>query len=73
MPFFLGIGDQIGFSDPVFQQKYQKASGKSIDDDLTAASLAWEHTVFSGAAHKWEDIKFLQEHWKGPIVLKGEP
>ena len=22
-------------------------------------------------SHSWEDVKFLQEHWDGPIVLKG--
>lgn len=24
-----------------------------------------------GYSHSWEDIAFLKEHWKGPIVLKG--
>lgn len=24
--------------------------------------------VFSGEAHKWEDLKLLKENWKGPIV-----
>ena len=71
VPFFLGIGDQIGFSDPVFQKKYHEMSGKSIEDDITAASVAWENVVFSGAAHTWEDLEFLKEHWKGPVVLKG--
>lgn len=27
--------------------------------------------VFPGHSKSWEDIKFLQEHWDGPIVLKG--
>lgn len=72
VPFWQGIGDQIGFTDPVFKKKYQDANdGKWLEDDLKAVSIAWENVVFSGAAHKWEDLKFLKEHWKGPIVLKG--
>lgn len=27
--------------------------------------------VFSGAAHSWEELAHLREHWEGPIVLKG--
>jgi lactate 2-monooxygenase len=45
----------------------------SVQEDLTKASLAWENVVFSGAAHTWSEIKFLQENWDGPIVLKGTP
>ncbi|KAK5126649.1 hypothetical protein LTR85_009583 [Meristemomyces frigidus] len=71
VPFFLGIGDQIGFSDPVFQKKYQQQSGKTIEDDVRAAAMNWEGVVFSGEAHKWEDLELLKANWKGPIVLKG--
>ena len=28
-------------------------------------------TIFNGFSHSWDDVKFLQEHWDGPIVLKG--
>lgn len=28
-------------------------------------------TIFNGFSHSWKDVKFLQEHWDGPIVLKG--
>lgn len=71
-PFYHGIGEAIGFSDPVFRAKYKKEHGKEIEDDRKEAALAWSKTVFSGVAHQWEDLKFLKEHWKGPIVLKGE-
>jgi isopentenyl diphosphate isomerase/L-lactate dehydrogenase-like FMN-dependent dehydrogenase len=27
--------------------------------------------IFPGRSHSWEEIGFLQEHWDGPIVLKG--
>jgi lactate 2-monooxygenase len=53
-------------------EKYKKETGmSSVQEDLTKASIAWENVVFSGAAHTWEEIKFLQDNWDGPIVLKG--
>ena len=61
----------MGFSDPVFQAKYEKKHGKKIEDDIFTASTAWTATCFSGKAHHWSEIKHLQEHWDGPIVLKG--
>lgn len=75
VPFYLGIGDAIGLSDPVFQKKWKDGpgKGKSIEDDFQNACMGWEKTVFSGHSHTWEDIKFLKEHWDGPIVLKGVP
>jgi lactate 2-monooxygenase len=71
VPFFLGIGDQIDFSDPVFRAKHKKETGKEVEDDVTAASMSWENTIFSGAAHTWEELEFLRKYWDGPIVLKG--
>jgi lactate 2-monooxygenase len=75
VPFYLGIGDAICLSDPVFQKKWKDGpgKGKSIQDDFQNACMGWEKTVFSGHSHTWEDIKFLKEHWDGPIVLKGLP
>ena len=32
---------------------------------------AWLGECNSGAFRTWEDVKFLREHWEGPIVLKG--
>lgn len=65
------IGVEIGFSDPVFQKYYQDKSGHSVDDNLGAAAAEWMRVAFPGPAHSWEDIKFLQQHWDGPIVIKG--
>lgn len=31
----------------------------------------WAHVVCPGISHSWEDVKFLQQHWDGPITLKG--
>jgi lactate 2-monooxygenase len=33
--------------------------------------MAWTGDIFSGAAHSWEELAHLREHWEGPIVLKG--
>ena len=38
---------------------------------LGAAAQEWASIVFPGHSHSWEDIKFLQDNWDGPIVLKG--
>lgn len=38
---------------------------------MGAAVAEWTRTIFPGTSHDWEDIKFLQKHWEGPMVLKG--
>lgn len=42
-----------------------------IEEDQHAAAAEWTRTVFPGVSHSFDDVKFLQEHWKGPIILKG--
>jgi lactate 2-monooxygenase len=65
------IGVAIGFSDPVFRAKFKAKYGVEIEDDLHTAAAEWTGIAFSGISHSWDDIKFLQKHWDGPIVLKG--
>lgn len=65
------IGVELGFTDPVFQKHFKDKHGKSIEEDKHAAAAEWTRTVFPGFSKGWEDVKFLQEHWDGPIVLKG--
>ncbi|KAJ5469209.1 Aldolase-type TIM barrel [Penicillium sp. IBT 31633x] len=65
------IGVALGFSDLVYRRKFLEKHGKPIEEDIQTAAAEWAHTVFPGLSHGWEDIKFLQEHWEGPIVLKG--
>ncbi|KAK8086181.1 FMN dependent dehydrogenase [Apiospora phragmitis] len=65
------IGVAIGMTDPVFRASFKEKHGCEVEDDMGAAVAEWTRTVFPGMSHTWEDIKFLQEHWKGPIVLKG--
>ena len=65
------IGVAIGFSDPVFREHFRKKHGVEIENDMHTAAAEWTGTVFPGLSHSWEDVKFLQQHWDGPIVLKG--
>ncbi|KAL8655089.1 MAG: hypothetical protein Q9210_001110 [Variospora velana] len=72
VPFASGIGDQTGFSDPVFRAKFAaKHDNKTPEDDIFLASREWEADVFSGAAHTWEELELIKQAWDGPIVLKG--
>jgi len=71
VPFAKGIGNQVGFSDPVFRHKFKEEHGKEVEEDIRLASQDWQKDVFSGAAHTWDQIKLLQQEWDGPIVLKG--
>ncbi|KAI9823484.1 MAG: hypothetical protein M1832_002495 [Thelocarpon impressellum] len=58
-----GVGNDTGVSDP--------RHVKTVEDDPVHASREWTADVFSGRAHTWDQIRFLKDHWKGPIVLKG--
>lgn len=64
------IGVEVGFSDPVFQKYFKEKYDVQIFEDFQAAS-EWAGIIFPGTSHSWEDLKFLKEHWHGPIVLKG--
>ena len=65
------VGVQPGFTDPVFRKQFKEKYGKEIEEDLSAAAIEWMRTCFTNFSHGWEDVKFLQQEWKGPIVLKG--
>ena len=71
VPFASGIGDQTGFSDPVFRRKFKEKHNMEVEDDTLKASCDWEAIAFSGAAHTWEQLELLKKEWDGPIVLKG--
>ncbi|WFD43605.1 lactate 2-monooxygenase, partial [Malassezia psittaci] len=72
-PFVLPdqTGCMLGMSDPVFRKTFKEKHGKEIEEDMQKGALEWTSTLFSGAGHDWEDLKFLREHWDGPIALKG--
>jgi len=65
------IGVAIGFSDPVYRAQFKEKHGKEIEEDLHTAAAEWTRTVFPVLSHGFDDVKFLQEHWDGPIILKG--
>ncbi|KAK7514035.1 FMN-dependent dehydrogenase [Phyllosticta citriasiana] len=71
VPFVKGLGNSVGFSDPVFRRKFKEKHGKEVDEDILMASREWAATAFSGASHSWDEIELLKKHWDGPIVLKG--
>ncbi|KAK4180412.1 FMN-dependent dehydrogenase [Triangularia setosa] len=76
LPFAVGEGNALGFSDSVFRQKFTdkfSSSGEDqVEDNILAASRYWAGEVFSGHAHKWEDLATLRKLWGDrPIVLKG--
>ncbi|KAK3906840.1 FMN-dependent dehydrogenase [Staphylotrichum tortipilum] len=73
LPFATGEGNALGFSDPVFRKTFaEQTDGDVVEDNVVMASRAWLGEVFSGHAHRWEDLATLRRLWgDGPIVLKG--
>lgn len=65
------IGVESGLTDPVFRKQFKERHGVEVEEKLDTAAPEWMHTIFPGMSKGWEDIKFLQEHWDGPIILKG--
>lgn len=72
VPFIIGEGDEIGFSDSVFRRKFaERAGGATPESQPVQAGLYWCSEVYPSVARSWEDLKILRKHWDGPIVLKG--
>ncbi|KKK15048.1 hypothetical protein AOCH_002117, partial [Aspergillus ochraceoroseus] len=71
IPFIRGVGNQVGFSDPVFRTKFEKETGSKVEEDIVGASRAWIGGVLSTSPHSWDQISFLRKNWDGPLVLKG--
>jgi lactate 2-monooxygenase len=71
VPFALGVGNEVGFKDPVVRRQFKEKFGKEIEQDIQQASMFWESKVFNGKAHTWEQLEHLKKNWEGPIVLKG--
>jgi lactate 2-monooxygenase len=71
VPFIKGVGDQAGFSDPVFRRQFKTNFGIEVEDDIMSAAAEWNKDIFSGKTHTWEQLELIKSHWKGPIVLKG--
>ena len=65
------IGVESGLTDPVFRKQFKDRHGVEVEEKMDTAAPEWMRTIFPGMSKGWEDIKFLQEHWDGPIILKG--
>ncbi|KAF2134296.1 putative FMN dependent dehydrogenase [Dothidotthia symphoricarpi CBS 119687] len=64
-------GVELGMTDPVFRKHFKERHGVEVEEKIDSAAPEWMRTIFPSWSKGWEDIKFLQEHWDGPIVLKG--
>jgi lactate 2-monooxygenase len=66
LPFLLGQGLANYFSDPVFR----RALARPPEEDPQAAIMHFVR-IFSNPTLTWEDLRFLREHTRLPILLKG--
>lgn len=66
LPFLQGEGVANYFSDPVFRS----ALAEPPEQDLQAAVAHWT-SVFSDATVSWDDLGWLREQTRLPILLKG--
>jgi lactate 2-monooxygenase len=64
-------GVELGMTDPVFRKQFKERHGVEVEEKMDSAAPEWMRTIFPGTSKGWEDIKFLQAHWDGPIILKG--
>ncbi|KAH8158927.1 hypothetical protein CIB48_g9332 [Xylaria polymorpha] len=72
IPFMLGQGNTVGFTDPVFRRKFAESSdGATPEDSPLIAAGYWLREAFSGDSHSWEHLEVIKKYWDGPIVLKG--
>lgn len=66
LPFLLGEGIANYLSDPVF-----RASLPQPPEENPQAAIMRFVQVFSNPTLTWDDLKFLREHTRLPILLKG--
>ncbi|KAJ7812003.1 oxidoreductase [Mycena olivaceomarginata] len=46
-------------------------SGDKEVKDAVYLGMEWLKECNSGLFHSWEELRFIREHWDGPLVLKG--
>jgi L-lactate dehydrogenase (cytochrome) len=66
LPFLAGEGVGNYFTDPAFQAKLDAPP----QEDPQGAIMHWTR-IFGNTGLTWEDLDFLREHTKLPIILKG--
>ena len=67
LPFLLGEGLANYVSDPVFGSMLPRVP----DDQREKAVVATWSRIFTNSRLTWDDLPFLREHTRLPIVLKG--
>ncbi|KAM3553788.1 hypothetical protein MY1884_006490 [Beauveria asiatica] len=72
IPFLVGVGDEVGFKDPVFRRKFAAmADGQTPEESKILAGMYWCSEIVPGVTRSWEEIHTLRQYWDGPIVVKG--
>jgi len=66
LPFFHGEGLGNFLSDPVF-----KAALDLPPQEDQQAAVEYFASIFHRTDLTWDDLQFLRERWRGPIVIKG--
>jgi isopentenyl diphosphate isomerase/L-lactate dehydrogenase-like FMN-dependent dehydrogenase len=66
LPFLRGVGTAVYFSDPAFRAGLERPP----EEDLAPAVRHWL-PMQTGTDRSWDELRFLREHWDGPILLKG--
>jgi isopentenyl diphosphate isomerase/L-lactate dehydrogenase-like FMN-dependent dehydrogenase len=73
--FYRGIGNELGWSDPVFQKRL-KEKGIDIKKDPKRAGELWIDQIWHGRSWTWNDAPKIMGMWKRisgglPFCLKG--
>ncbi len=66
LPFLRGEGLANYFSDPTFQKKLARPA----EEDPASAIRYWA-SIYSNTSLTWDDVGFLRQHTRLPILLKG--
>jgi lactate 2-monooxygenase len=66
LPFLFADGIANYTTDPVFRSRLAKPP----EEDPAAAVALWG-SIFANATLTWESLRFLRQHTKLPIILKG--
>jgi len=66
LPFLKGIGNQVYFSDPAFNEPLEKG----FDDDPQASIERWVD-VYTHQTATWEKLSVIRDNTSLPVLLKG--
>jgi isopentenyl diphosphate isomerase/L-lactate dehydrogenase-like FMN-dependent dehydrogenase len=66
LPFLKGIGNQVYFSDPAFNEPLEKP----FEEDAMASIGRWV-AVYSHQTATWEKLSVIRDNTSLPVLLKG--